>query len=171
MDDQQTQQDENKELSELKEQIAELEIKFSDCEGKAAEYENNWKRALADYRNLQKRTEEEKESIVYYVNSLLFKRIVPVLDNLEMLQKHLDDVGLKMIVKEFKQILAEEGVSEIPVQDQDFDPQTMEAIETVDGPENKVVEVLAKGYMLKNKLLRPARVKVGKQKEDAQSAD
>jgi molecular chaperone GrpE len=132
---------------------------------KITELENNWKRALADYRNLQRRTEEEKESLAGFIGGTIFKRLVPVLDNLELLEKHLDDIGLKMIVNDFRQMLVEEGVTEVNVVNKDFDAQTMEAIELVDGPENKVVEVINKGYLFKNKLLRPARVKVGKPKE------
>jgi molecular chaperone GrpE len=164
----------NDNVAELEEKIKALEAQAAECENmvseyenKVSEYENNWKRALADYRNLQKRTEEEKDSVVNYISSALLKRMLPVVDNLEMLQKHINDTGLNLIVKEFKQILNEEGVTEIQVQDQDFDPQTMDAIDTVEGPEDKVVEVLAKGYMFKNKLLKPARVKVGKSKEES----
>lgn len=137
---------------ELKERISELE--------------NNWKRALADYRNLQRRTEEEKESLASFISGSIFKRILPILDNLELLEKHVDDIGLKMIVNEFRQVLTEEGITEVKAVNSDFDPQTMEAIELVEGPENKVIEVLNRGYFLKNKLLRPARVKVGKSKEE-----
>jgi molecular chaperone GrpE len=139
--------------------------KIKELEEKVAELENSWKRALADYRNLQKRTEEEKESLVMFISSMFFKRVLPVLDNLELLEKHVNDEGLKMITKEFRQILNEEGVTVIDVLDKDFEADSMEAIETVDGPKNKVVEVINKGYMLKNKLLRPARVKVGKNME------
>lgn len=147
--------------------------KLKELEEKVAELENNWKRALADYRNLQKRTEEEKESLVEFISTMLFKRILPTLDNMEMLEKHIKDEGLRMINKEFKQILNEEGVVEIDTLGKPFDPETMDAIEMVADnntngeSKNVVIEVLNKGYMLRNKLLRPARVKVGTaQKEE-----
>jgi molecular chaperone GrpE len=139
----------------------EQDKKIEELENKVAELENNWKRALADYRNLQKRTEEEKESLVSFISGMFFKRILPVLDNLEMLEKHIDDQGLKLITKDFRQILVEEGVTEIDAAGKDFDAETMEAIETVAGEKNKIMEIISKGYMLKNKLLRPVRVKVG----------
>ena len=139
----------------------EKDKKIEELENTVAELDNNWKRALADYRNLQKRTEEEKESLVTFISGMFFKRILPVLDNLEMLEKHVDDQGLKLITKDFKQVLSEEGITEIDVVGKDFDAETMEAIETVPGEKNKIMEIISKGYMLKDKLLRPARVKVG----------
>lgn len=132
------------------------------------ELENNWKRALADYKNLEKRVSEEKADFAQYANSVLLLRILPILDNLEMMQKHSEDEGLKMIIKEFKRVLDEESVEEINAEGQKFDPEKMDAIEKVESNEKmegKAVEVTQKGYMLKNKVLRPAIVKVGRGKE------
>ena len=129
------------------------------------ELENNWKRALADYRNLEKRVAEEREMFFTFASSSLVLRILPILDNLESLVKHVDDEGLKMTIKDFKRILDEEGVKEIEAEGKDFDAELMEAIEKVEGAKDKVVEVLQKGYTMKEKILRPARVKVGSGKE------
>ena len=84
-----------------------------------------------------------------------------------MLEQHSDDQGLKMIVKDFKQFLSDYNVSEINALNLPFDPKQMEAIEAVEGPEGIVIEVLQKGFEFKNKVIRPARVKVGNgQKEE-----
>ncbi len=139
----------------MDEQIIELQEKV-------VELENNWKRALADYSNLQKRFAEERQSIVKFANSTLILRLLSVLDNLEMLQLHSEDEGLKLVVKDFSQTLQEEGVTEIKVEGAFFDSTLMDAIEMVEGEEGKVTEVCSKGYILKDKVLRPARVKVGK---------
>ena len=129
--------------------------------------ENNWKRALADYKNLEKRNVEERVEFVSYSNALLISKLLSVLDNLELLEKHNADIGLKLTLKDFRQILNEEGLLEIDAAGKDFDSNVMEAIETVDGEEGRAVEIVSKGYMLKNKLLRPAKVKVGqKHKEE-----
>ena len=136
-------------------------VHIEELEKRINELDNNWKRALADYQNLQKRTSEERLTFVEFSNSTLIRKLLPILDNLEMLEKHLDDEGLKMIVKEFKSVIKEEGVEEIDSDGVLFDAAQMEAVEIVDGPANKVTEVLQKGYILKQKLLRPARVKVG----------
>ncbi len=129
-----------------------------------ADMENNWKRALADYRNLEKRVAEERELIAAFSNAALVTRLLSVVDNLEILSNHVNDAGLVLILKEFKQILADEGLKEIDAMNAEFDATIMEAVDTEEGKEpNKVFEVVRKGYLLKNKLLRPARVKVGKE--------
>ncbi len=144
-------------------------VDCAELEQKIIDLENSWKRALADYKNLEKRVSEEKEAVLNFSNSVLILRILPVLDNLKTLVKHIDDAGLKMIIKEFEKILKEENVEEISALDMEFDPAYMEAIETVfvdESKTGKVIEVLQSGYLLKNKVLRPARVKVGGTKEE-----
>ena len=74
-----------------------LNDKIKDLEVKIVELENNWKRALADYQNLQKRTAEEKLSFVSFANSNVIRKLLPILDNLEMVQKHINDEGISMI--------------------------------------------------------------------------
>ena len=139
----------------------------NDLENRLKEMENNWKRALADYKNLEKRNVEERVEFVSYSNALLISKLLSVLDNLELLEKHNADIGLKLTLKDFRQILNEEGLLEIDAAGKDFDSNVMEAIETIDGEEGIAVEIVSKGYMLKNKLLRPAKVKVGqKHKEE-----
>jgi molecular chaperone GrpE len=138
----------------------------ADLEERIVELENNWKRALADYKNLEKRVEEEKQAIVSFSNIVLIARLIPILDNLELLENHINDTGLKLTVKQLKELLEEEGVKEIEALGSNFDHEEMEAVEMVEGTPGKVVEVELKGYKLKDKLIRPARVKVGKQKEE-----
>lgn len=128
---------------------------------KIEELEENWKRALADYQNLQKRVAKERRQVIDFANSVLIMKLFPVLDNLETMAKHSDEEGLEMIIKEFKRVLTEEGVEEIEAESEEFDPETMEAIESVEGEPGKVMEVTRKGYRYKNKVLRPAEVKVG----------
>ncbi len=125
------------------------------------ELDYNWKRALADYQNLQKRFEEEKEQVVTLANMSLLSGLVPIYDNLLILQKHTTDKGLEMIVKEFKQLLTDFGLEKLDVLGKDFNPETMEAVEVIEGEQNRVVEVVQNGYLLNGKLLKPARVKVG----------
>jgi molecular chaperone GrpE len=124
---------------------------------------NRWKRALADYQNLEKRYEKEKSDFVQFANANLILKLLTVLGHFEEAGRHLKDQGLEMIIGEFKKVLAEEGVEEINCQGEKFNPELMEAVETVEGDqENKVAEVLRKGYLLKGKVLIPAKVKVFK---------
>lgn len=138
------------------------------CQEKAQkinELENNWKRAIADYKNLERRFNEDRDSLVKFSNFVLIERIIPVLDNLETLCGHLKDQALIMITKELSSVLKDEGVEEIEAQGKYFDPHSMEASEVVEDEEdNKVVKVVLKGYRLHDRVLRPARVIVGKKK-------
>lgn len=138
------------------------DTKVRELEGRIAELEYSWKRALADYKNFEKRTAEERLTLVSLANLVLIESLLPILDNLESLDCHLSDDGLKLIVKSFRQTLEKAGLKEIDTQDKTFDPSTMEAVDTVEGEKNKVVTVVLKGYLLGDKLVRPARVKVGK---------
>jgi len=130
---------------------------------KIEELTNNWKRALADYQNLQKRTEREKIEFAQYSNSILIARLLTIVDYLERVQTYLNDNGLDLAIKEFKRLLEEEGLQEIEVLNKDFNPLEMEAVEAIGGEEGtgKVTEVISKGYRLKDKIIRPAKVKVG----------
>lgn len=125
--------------------------------------ENRLKRTLADYQNLERRIEEERKLLSRLSSVLLIEKFLPVLDNLENAQKHLNDQGLELVIKQFTDILTTEGVEEIQAEGHDFDPKFHEAIEAEDGEvDNKVVKVVAKGYIIEDKVVRPAKVVVSK---------
>jgi len=125
------------------------------------ELTNHWKRALADYQNLEKRYEKEKADFIQFANANLILKLLIVLGHLEKAAEHFKDKGLDLVVNEFKRILKEEGLEEIKCLEEDFNPELMEVVELVaDGQKNKVAEVLNKGYLLKGKVLLPAKVKV-----------
>ncbi len=126
------------------------------------ELENNWKRALADYKNLVERTNKEKKEFYEFANTNVLQSFLPVYDSFEMLSKYSQDQGLILTVKQFKQVFSEEGVKEIEVLGKEYNEQEMEAVEMVEGEKNIVIEEISKGFIFKGKLLRPARVKVGK---------
>lgn len=125
------------------------------------ELETKWKRALADYQNLEKRIVKDQDSFVRFANAALIDKLLAVLDGLEQAVVHLQDQGLNLVFEQFKAVLAAEDVKEISALNQVFDPQTMDCVELVDGPKDKVVSVSQKGYWLKDKVIRPAKVKVG----------
>lgn len=129
---------------------------------KNKDLEEKWKRALADYRNLEKRIEKEKEEFVKFANAGLIDKLLSVLDSLEKASEHLKDKGLSLALDQFKAVLQSEGVKEIEAQGKKFNPELMDAVEMVKGPKDKVMEVVLKGYLLNNKVLRPAKVKVGR---------
>ncbi|EKE14500.1 MAG: hypothetical protein ACD_12C00472G0001 [uncultured bacterium] len=96
-------------------------------------------------------------------NKNLLIKILPFLDNLEKAEVFIKDPGLKISKDHFMQILNEAGLVEMDLLNKDFDPISSEAIDIVSGKEdNKVVEVLRKGYKFEDKIIRVAQVKVSK---------
>jgi molecular chaperone GrpE len=124
--------------------------------------ENNYKRALADYQNLQKRVADERREMVLSSNKDLLLRILSVLDTLMLANKHEESETLKVCINQFLDTLKSEGVTKIQTDGAEFDPRLMEAIATDVGEDGKVLEELKVGYILNDKVLRPAQVKVGK---------
>jgi len=134
--------------------------------------ENQLKRALADYHNLERRVDEERKLLAQLSSAILIEKFLPILDNLENAQKHLSDQGLEMVIKQFKDILAAEGVEEIAAEGTQFDPHFHEATEVVEGQKDGlVVKVARKGYKINGKVLRPAQVAVGRTKVDQKVQD
>ena len=134
------------------------------------ELETQLKRVLADYQNLEKRTAEEKQELIKSASRGLILRLLPALDTLVIAQKHTNDQGLKLSVRQLFDILEKEGVVKIETMGENFDPKYMEAVTIVEvdpstgsGQEGKVVEELRPGYMLDDKVLRVAQVVVGRQ--------
>jgi len=120
-------------------------------------------RALADYDNLSKRMERERADLDKIASVGIIIRLLPVLDNLESAQEHLQDQGLAISLDEFKKILSEEGLNEIkPKKGDVFDPEAMEAIEVVKGEsDNKISEVVLVGWKFEDgTVVRHAKVKV-----------
>ena len=138
------------------------EIK-SVAEGYPLSSEEKYKRALADYQNLLKRTTAEKQEFAKYANEECAREILPVYDNLRLSLKHIDVAakengwaqGVKYVVKQFVEILKNMGVEEIAAKGKKFDPNVMEAIE---GKGEKVKEVVKPGYKLKDKVILPVKV-------------
>lgn len=116
---------------------------------KVEQLEGQLKRALADYANQKKRFEKEKEELIKYSNETLLTRMVHVLD------------GFEMIMKEFNNVLQEYGFEKISVERGDtFNPEIMEAVEHKDNGEH-VTEVFSNAYKLHDKIVNPAKVRVG----------
>jgi len=129
---------------------------------KPENFKESYKRALADYQNLLKRTAKEKQEFAKYANENLICDIIPVYDNLKMVIAHSDKEnhdswlnGVKHVVKQFKDLLKNFGVEEIKAVGQLFDPLTMEALE---GSGEKVKKELRSGYILGGKVIIAAKV-------------
>jgi len=130
--------------------------------GRISDLENKWKRAVADYRNLERRVAKERAEFVQLANSVLISELLPILDDLYEAAEKSEDEGYGKILRKFQKVLGDAGLEEVEVRGREFDPGCMEAVEgSKGGEEAKVVEVVRKGYTLNGRLLRPARVKVG----------
>jgi len=156
----------NKGDKPLKKSKEGFEKKIKELEEKVESLENSWKRALADYKNLEKRGTEEKENYLSFVKIQVIESFLPFFDNLEKLEEHSKDEGLSLTLKDLKKVLSLLGVEEIETEGKDFDPNIMEAVEIKEGEKNKVLEVHQKGYLLNGNLLRPAKVAVGQEKQE-----
>lgn len=132
-------------------------------------------RLHADFENYRKRMQKEKEEWYQYASAGVIEKLLPVVDNLERalesLKPHSEEVqslfsGVRMTHAQFLETLGREGLAPIATIGELFDPNLHEAIMQVpkeDGQvENQVVEELRKGYRFKEKILRPALVKVAK---------
>ena len=159
---------EEKQDEQAGEQVLEEETdkEIEELKQKAEECENKYKRALADYQNLQKRTQDEKQDWILSANKELLLRFLPVLDTLIIAHHHVQDEGLKITIDQFLGILKAEGVTKIETIGKEFDPEFMEVVMTGEGKDGIVLENLRNGYMINKKLLRPAQVKVGKKMTD-----
>ncbi len=136
--------------------------KIAELEEKNTSLLDNLSRSLADYSNLEKRNESQRQLFVTLATTSILTKMIDVLDDLNLAQKHLNDPGLKMAIDKFNSVLKTEGLEEINPVNLEFDPQFMECVEVVDGQTNFVVEVKKLGYKLNGHVIRPAQVTVGK---------
>ncbi|MDR3604093.1 MAG: nucleotide exchange factor GrpE [Syntrophaceae bacterium] len=135
------------------------------------ENRDRWLRAVADLENFKKRSMQDRTKILKYKEEDLLRELLPVIDNLEraLTHGHQEDEsnpvtqGVKMVLGMFNEVLKKYGVIELDSLGKTFDPQFHEAIAqepTQDVGPNTVTRELERGYMYKDKLLRPAKVVV-----------
>ena len=135
-------------------------------QAKTKETEAKLKRVLADYHNLLKRVELKQKQWQEEAAARMIDKLLDVYDDLCRAEIHLKDRGLAMAVNQFWAVLQSEGVAEIKSDKMEFNPELMDCVQVVEGPRNRVVETVIRGYTFKDKVIRPAKVKVGKGEED-----
>jgi molecular chaperone GrpE len=134
------------------------------------EFKDKYMRLLAEFSNYQKQKEEETKSVVKFGNSNLLIKIVDILDDIEMglMQENLNEETkniLEILKSKMTHLLSLEGVSEIEIKvGDDYDPSKCEVITTTPDEKNKgkVSQIARKGYMISDRVLRTAKVIVGK---------
>jgi molecular chaperone GrpE len=137
----------------------------------ADENHERYMRVQADYDNFRRRSRQEKEDFAKYASSKLIEQLLPIVDNFERALTASQSVkdfdilikGIEMTAKQLDQVLASEGLKSIESVNQPFNPEYHQAIMQVESAEHEegvIVEEVQKGYILKDKVIRPAMVKV-----------
>jgi molecular chaperone GrpE len=151
-------------------EIESLKQRLIEQEAKAAENLDGWQRSVAEFQNYKKRIDRDRESDKAYMKGDLIKKVLPVLDDLEraMLNKPEQDAwanGIELITRKLQSVLESEGVERIHAEGAAFDPNFHEAIsyESVEGVESgHIIAIVQNGYMLGDRVVRPALVRVAK---------
>lgn len=152
--------------------VKELEEQVSKLTEEASSWKNKYYEAYADMDNLRKKMEKDHQVMFKYRGQGFLEALLPVFDNFYYCFKFKPEdptlaaycKGFEMIYNQMVQALEAEGVKEIvPEINKKFDPSVMQAVDVEDGEEDDLVlKVLNKGYMLKDRLVRPAMVVVSK---------
>jgi len=157
-----------KNIEELKSQ---LEAKTKE----ASQYYENWLRAMAELDNLRKRTEKERSEYFKFANEQLIKELLPIVDNLERAVEHAQDTedtrslleGVNLTLKMLHSCLEKFGVKPVNAVGEKFNPHFHEVVQVEESEEvtdEVVIKEYQKGYLLHERLLRPALVVVAKPK-------
>ena len=152
----------------------------TEAEREEEDLQQKYLRLAADFENYKKRLVKEKADVVAYGNEELIKALLNVLDNLERALEHTESEddspalleGVKLVHKQFVSCLEKFGVTNVDaVKGTEFDPRYHQAIERVESKElssGLILSQMLPGYMLKDRLLRPALVVVSKGIDDTQ---
>jgi molecular chaperone GrpE len=148
---------------------------LAEAEKKTEEYLANWQRAQADFLNYKRRNEQERQDFSRFANAELMLSLLPALDDLERAlnsvppaksAKHSWLEGIRLVERKFKSSLEAQGLTPIKALGEPFDPNFHEAVRQDKGKEGIVIEEFQKGYMLGDRVLRPAKVVVGNGEEE-----
>lgn len=163
----------NENEEEVKEEvnIEKLKEKIEGLEKHSEDLNSQLLRLQADFVNYRNRVNKEKESSMAYGTEIIVCELLPVIDNFNRALEAEEDTengfykGVKMIEKQLLDVFEKNSIVEIKALGEEFDPNFHHAVvmeESEEYDSNIVIDVLQKGYMLKNKVIRPAMVKVSK---------
>jgi molecular chaperone GrpE len=162
--------------AELEQLAGELAI----AEQRAADAEAGWQRARADFANLKRRTEEQRAEFATVASDRLLVRVLDLADDFDLAVEHVPPnykdtpwvEGIEAIDRKLRALLEAEGIDPIEPEGEPFDPQTQQAIsyeDTADVPDGTVIKVLQRGFVIGDRVLRPALVAVAR--NDAADTD
>jgi len=158
--------------AEEKMQISHEEGKMLPDPNRVKELEERLARTQAEFENYKKRAAREHEMLKEKAAADAMLKLLPVVDDFDMAMLHLGKAahkdfqhGMELIYVKILDLMRREGVAEMKCLGETFDPYKHDALRATEGEEGKIVEVIQKGYMLKDKVLRHAKVAVGRGKE------
>jgi molecular chaperone GrpE len=163
--------------SEGQDELAELREKLQAKEKESEENYQRYLRQIAEVENFKKRVNREKEDAIRFANENLIKDILPVIDNLERAISHAQGggngnplvEGVEMVLKGLLDVFSKHGVVQVPAVGAVFDPGKHEAMAQVESTEhepNTIINEHHKGYLFRDRLLRPALVTIAKAPQD-----
>ena len=148
-----------------------LQVDLDTWQVKASEYLDGWQRSRADFANYKKRVEREQEQVYLNAAGSIIKRYLDVLDDLERALKNRPETGegaawaegIELIYRKLSALLEHEGVKAMQADGEYFDPNLHEAItqeNNQDFESGQIIEVIKQGYLLGDRVLRPAQVRI-----------
>jgi molecular chaperone GrpE len=164
------------------EEVASLREQLEVKEREASENLNRYLRERAELENFKKRTQREREDAIRYANEGLIRDLVPIIDNLERAVAHAKTgvdgrpliEGVDLVLKGLVDVFTRHGVVQVTAVGEVFDPTKHEAMAQVESDQHKantVVEEFNKGYLYRDRLLRPALVSVAISSRDKEIKD
>ncbi|MCR4879750.1 MAG: nucleotide exchange factor GrpE [Bacilli bacterium] len=171
-------EDEKEPSKKEKKKLAKLEEDLEKAKADVEHWKNEYYRAYADTKNLRNSLERDHKEAIKYRSEGFIEELLPILDSFHMalgneptdpaLKNYL--TGFQFIYKNLVNVLANEGIVEIvPEIEKDFNPATMQAVDSIEAEETgKVTKVYGKGYKLHDRLIRPAMVQVSVKKKENQ---
>jgi molecular chaperone GrpE len=172
-----TEETELEELNELGEEvrqdITDLKKELDAIRLKSDEYLEGWQRARAEFANFRKRIDREREQSHQVAAGTIIRRYLEILDDLERALSNRPQEGegaiwaggIELIYRKFLKTLESEGVNRMAAEGEIFDPNMHEAISHEESPDHEsgqIIEVVQPGYVLGDRVLRPALVRVAK---------
>ena len=167
-------QKENKKSKGKENKIEELENKMEELEQELSEAKDKYLRLFAEFDNYKKRTIKEKLEQMRTASQDLLQALLPVLDDFDRAKKSADDEnstevfsdGVSLVYNKLNNVLKAKGLKAMETENQDFDPELHEALSEIPAPneemKGKIIDTIEKGYYLNDKIIRHAKVVVGK---------
>lgn len=155
---------------QVQDKVEALQKQLEEAQAKAVENMDGWQRAQAEFVNYKNRVQRDREQDYISMKGDIIRKVLPVLDDMEraLANRPVDNAnpwanGLELIARKFQTILESEGVKRIEAKGKPFDPNFHEAISSEPNGEvesGHVIEVVQNGYMVGERVIRPAMVRV-----------